>query len=319
MAKKQYYSNLFSKFLNDIKKTWRAINTLLNRQKNKDTNDQPIIVDGQKTTDEQRIADCFNKFFTNIGRKITDNLPPTTKTHMDYLTNTIPTTFSFKPVDEDDIDRIIKEELSTKTSFGEDGISTKLVKILRGVLVPPLTILCNQSLATGIFPDDMKIAKVIPIYKQGDKELVDNYRPISLLPAFSKVMERVMFEQIMAYFITNKLLSESQYGFLANRSTDQAAIELVDRISKILDNRRKAVGVFMDLSKAFDTLSHKILIDKLKHYGFHGTSLSLLSNYFNGPHSICLMGQIEINIRKNYHWYPTVINMRASFVHNICQ
>lgn len=279
LAKKHYYSNLFSKFQNDIKKTWRNINILLNRDKTKDDGQTTLKIDGQQTTDGQTISDSFNTFFSNIGRKVTDDLPTANKTPEDYLTAPIDTTFSFKPVDDGTIERIIREELSSKSSFGEDGFSSKLIKHLKESLVSPLTLICNQSIKSGTFPNLMKIAKVIPLFKKGDAELVDNYRPISLLPALSKVLERVLYEQIFDYFTAHKLFAESQYGFRKNRSTDQAAIELVDKISAVVDNRKQAIAIFMDLSKAFDTLNHSILLMKLKYYGFSEQSLLLMKNY----------------------------------------
>ena len=121
----------------------------------------------------------------------------------------------------------------------------------------------NQSLCTGIFPEKLKVAKVIPLYKKGDNHLFDNYRPISLLSTVSKIFEKTVFTQVYNYFCGHKLFYESQYGFRKCHSTELAAIELVDRLSNYLDAGKVPVSVFLDLSKEFDTLNHTILIEKL--------------------------------------------------------
>ena len=127
--------------------------------------------------------------------------------------------------------------LKPKPSCGHDGISTKLLKACRLEICKPLTLIINQMLTTGIFPDYLKVAKVIPLFqiKKGKREILDNYRPISLLPSLSKIFERVIFNQIHAYFTAHDLYYSGQYGFREKHSTRLAAIELVDRIARDLD------------------------------------------------------------------------------------
>ena len=149
--------------------------------------------------------------------------------------------------------------LKPKPSCGYDGISTRLLKTCRLEICKPLTLIINQMLTTGIFPDDLKVAKVIPLFKKGKKEILDNYRPISLLPSLSKIFERVFFNQIHAYFTAHNLYYSGQYGFREKHSTQLAALELVDRITRDLDISNTPISIFIDLSKAFDTLDHNIL------------------------------------------------------------
>ena len=129
---------------------------------------------------------------------------------------------------------------------------------------------------TGIFPDKLKIAKVIPLFKKRDPTLIANYRPISLLPAISKIFERVIFNQMNAYFTLNNLFYDKQYGFRKYHSTELAALNVIDTIVNHMDNGNTPFAVYLDLSKAFDTLNHFILLDKPKFYGFRGTSISLI-------------------------------------------
>ena len=119
----------------------------------------------------------------------------------------------------------------------------------------------------GVFPNSFKIAKVVPIYKKGDPMDITNYRPISILPCFSKLLEKIVHSRVDSFFSRNNLFNPDQYGFRKSHSTDAAILKLYDRVSGALVDHEHVVGVFMDLSKAFDTLDKKILLSKLQHYG----------------------------------------------------
>ena len=172
--------------------------------------------------------------------------------------------------------------MKSKNSSGNDEISNRLLKSIKSEISKPLTIIINQSLETGIFPDALKVAKVKPLFKKGDNCCLNNYRPISLLPTISKIFERVMYTQLYSYFNVNNLLSEQQYGFRSQHSTELACVKLVDYILKEMDNIRDIkipASIFLDLSKAFDTLNFDILLRKLQHYGINDVSLNLIKSY----------------------------------------
>ena len=153
------------------------------------------------------------------------------------------------------------------------------IKHMKETLLEPITLIIRQVLHTGICPDKLKIAKVIPVYKKDDETIFSNYRPISILPAISKIIEKVVYNQIYSFFTQHKLFNESQYGFRTNHSTELAALELVDRINYTLDKNETPFSFFLDLSKAFDTLDHTILLQKLNYYGIRGLPLNLIQNY----------------------------------------
>ena len=160
----------------------------------------------------------------------------------------------------------------------------------------PLTLLINQVMNTGQFPDKLKIAKVIPIFKKNYPTLFTHYRPISLLSFISKVLERIMNNQLLMYFNNTKLLSDNQYGFRPHHSTEYAALEIVDRITTHLDNKQLHISIFLDLSKAFDTLDHTILLKKLEHYGLEPSALQSLKSYLTNREQFVKIDDIKSNV-----------------------
>ena len=188
--------------------------------------------------------------------------------------------FTFKPISEDTTINII-HRMHPKSSSGKDGISTILLKTVKHDICKPVTTILNQSLSTGIFPDKLKVAEVIPLFKKGDNTIFYNYRPISILPAISKVFERVIFDQLPEYFHTRELYYSSQYGFRKKHSTELATLEIIDIIIQEMDKHLTPINIYIDLSKAFDTIDHNIFMDKLKHYGIKGTAFKLFKNYLS--------------------------------------
>ena len=278
-AKRDYYSNYFITCKSSMVKTWSKINELVKNKNTKSTNDILFHYKDEVITEAKSAANKFNEFFSYIGKNISDNIPPPScnKTFVSYLEE-VNSHFTYNHVTEKDISDTINN-LKSKRSCGIDGLSTKILKHVCSGLVPCLTHLINLSFDTGIFPQSLKIAKVIPIFKKNDPTVMDNYRPISLLPAISKVFERSMANQVMQYFEDNHLFYDGQYGFRPNRSTEMATLELVDRIQQDLARNLFPCCIFMDLSKAFDTINHEILLCKLKSYGFDNNALMLFKSY----------------------------------------
>ena len=224
-----------------------------------------IIINGLECSDKQAmpIAEHFNSFFATVGelnsRNITEH---NDSSYRDYLSERIESSFDFRLVDSHDVKQIIKR-IETSRSNGHDGISSELIKLISCDIADSITLIINQSLKSGIFPDQLKIAKVTPIYKKDDKKINTNYRPISALTVVRKVFETVIHEQLSDYFSSNNLFSAQQYGFRKNSSTELAALELINRLLAQLKNHVTPINFHLDLAKAFDSLTHDILLDKL--------------------------------------------------------
>ena len=237
------------------------------------TNDRRKI-----TSDSSEIANQFNNHFTTVAAKIEKKIVKTNKKYYDFLTNPMEKTFSLYPTNPTEVEDHIKN-LNVRKSVGPYSIPNQILKEFNSLFSIPISLIFNMSLESGVFPQKMKIALVIPIFKKGDNQDCNNYRPISLLPNISKLFEKLIHNRLSKFLEENKCLFSKQFGFRNKHSTTHALIDITETVRKALDDNEFACGVFLDFKKAFDTVNHRILLKKLEHYGVRGHAIKWFTSY----------------------------------------
>ena len=265
-AKSNYYHNKISENYGDMKKTWAVINDL--RGKKKRSVKPEFIIDNERIIDRRLIANKFNEYFTSIAsemNKCDDSgtaentpchiTPPHTEGFKSYLPSSNKCSIYLRECTTDEITDIINDFDNGKAS----DIPVKVRKSSAHILSPVLRRHFNSLMNEGTFPDEQKIAKVSPIYKKDDEQLMENYRPISTLPIFSKIFEKIIYERLYNFLISQNILHHNQFGFRKGHSTSHALNYSIEHIVNSLKKKNHVLGIFIDLSKAFDTIDHEIL------------------------------------------------------------
>ena len=280
-AKKDFYKAKFNEYSTDVKKTWGLINQVINRTKHKQSL-PGLFVDEYKSYDNmQNIVNAMNEFFVNVGPNLAQKIPDSGVSFESYLGEPTNHNFIFANVSRESLKKII-QSMKPKRSCGEDGISMFLIKQIHEHILDPLVHLFNLSFKTGFIPRTFKTAKIIPIFKSGERNLFNNYRPISILPAFSKLLEKLAGVQMMDYLEKYNLLHCHQYGFRRKHNTAQPVLNLLNNIYECLNEDKFNICIFIDLKKAFDTIDPLIQLKKLEHYGFRNTAQKWFHSYLTG-------------------------------------
>lgn len=290
-AKREYYSDQFRSSTNNIRSTWDNLKELLN-MKHASSPSPAEFQDGEvKITEPPQIANKFNDFFVNVGPCLAKHIGDTIGSPTDFISKEYVSINVFEPVKTTEVLDII---MSLKnTSAGHDEIPASLIKKVASLIIDPLTLIFSMSLESGIIPQAFKIAKVIPLFKSDDPTVFSNYRPISILPCFSKILEKLVYSRIMKHLTTNDILFEHQFGFRKNYSTYMALLFLREKITAALEKNEYTLGIFLDLSKAFDTVNYEILLSKMSCYGFRKHVLQWIANYLHNREQFVVFNGVQ--------------------------
>ena len=267
-AKLSYYQTLCINLKNNTKKLWEIINTTIGKSSNKSCILEKLKVGNIMYDSPTGIANSLGSYFATVGTKFANAIkPPNVK--VSSYTRKIKrnqNSLFLVPTTSTEISNLIRD-LPNKSSSGFDQINNKLLKTISVEISKPLEIIFNESLHSGIFPEKMKIAEVIPLYKGKSKFEPGNYHPISLLLTMSKILEKLLYKRTYAFLDNNNQIYHSQYGFRSKHSCENTIGDLVSQILKNQHQNKHTATLFLDISKAFDTLNHKLLLDKLEIYG----------------------------------------------------
>lgn len=275
-SKKQYFEKLINNQQNS-KCLWESVNKICNKNKKKEEIER-IKINNTIISDKKEIANLFNEHYCSLGERYAQKI----KKPQHFIDNEpeVANNMFLGSVSEQEIVRIIRS-MKTKKSPGFDGIRTEILKIIDRQISQPLTFLINKCIKKGYFPKQLKIGVISPLLKSGSKLDIINYRPVSLISNVAKIFEKILKSKIMKFLKKYKLISDNQYGFIQGRSTEDAIAGLTSQIYKNLDESSPTLCIFVDLAKAFDTVSHALLLEKIKRNGLRGKIFDIIKSYLS--------------------------------------
>lgn len=283
-AKKNYYESSLEENKYNLRKTWQILREATRKLNDKSSIINKIKANGVVYENEDDISLKFNEYFTTIADTIAKEINPSDRPPDEFV-NQLDCEFSMGPVDPTYLHQLVSK-MPAKRSMDNFGISNSFMKKIIECISLPLSHIFTLSIEKGQVPAQLKVAKVVPIFKfkkstEEESLNLNNYRPISLLPILSKLLEKIVAERLTEYLKTNNILYEHQYGFQAKKSTVHPMIHLLNKVSDAMNDNKITVGVFCDLKKCFDTCSHQIIFKKLEKIGVKNRELDWFKSYLS--------------------------------------
>ena len=288
VAKKNYFKQSLEENKQDSKSLWKCLKELgLPSKTGQSATNIGLNIEGNICFDKSVVAEKFNSFYVTVAEKLVSKLPRSVSAFGEnfvfnfYRTKGIrPKSFSFSIVTEFKVLKYLNK-LSPNKATGLDGIPSRFIRDSAPIIAGPLAHIINLSVIQGVVPDDLKTARVVPLFKKNDKTDVGNYRPVSILSTVSKIFERVIYDQLEEYLANKNVLYDYQSGFRKGMSTDTCLIHLTDFIRLQMDKGHFVGMLLLDLQKAFDTVNHEILLTKLRAIGLTDNAVMWLSSYLS--------------------------------------
>ena len=291
-AEREFYTKLLNASKGNMRKTWSILKTIINKKRSNRI--QTEFKNGDCIiNDKSTIAEKFNGFFTNIGPNLAAKIPNQSGSPLNYMGNRIDESIFLKPMGIAELEEILGS--LKKGAPGYDGVGKDILFISLPFISHSLLHILNLSLAQGIFPDELKIANIIPLFKAEDPMLFNNYRPVSLLSIFSKIFEKMMYKRLVEFLEKQQILYSKQFGFRKKHSTYMPIMLLVDKLVRAMEKGEFVLGIFLDFSKAFDTVDHKILFEKLEYCGIRGTALDWFVSYLDNRQQYVTYNEFSSN------------------------
>lgn len=274
--KRELENSYFVNRLHNTNNHWKVVNEILTTGNSVSSKEIHLKIQNSIITNSSQVASIFNKFFTDVGRNPSIKLPDQAHTYENGPLNSL----YLYPTNVSEVLEVVRK-LKNSSTCDSFGISNNIIKKLAPWIVPYIVQMINKSFVEGIVPKKLKLAKVIPIYKGSDKNDLNNYRPISILPIFAKILENLVKKRLLEFLINNNFFYQYQYGFLPQSSTYNAVEDIIIKLQDSLDSGKLAAGLFIDLKKAFDMVDHRLLIRKLEMAGVRGVALKWFVSYLN--------------------------------------
>ena len=301
--KRKYFKWYFNSNMDNSKKIWKGINEIVNNKFSKDNDEIYLDDDGNIITDQKIVANKFNKFYTSVADNLVRKLGNPSTKFQDYLRNPNKHTIFLNETDPGEVATLI-HKLDITKSGDIYGVNARLMKDAGPSIATNLSVIFNLCLQSGIFPQTLKTAKVIPIYKSESKMLASNYRPISLLPIIGKLFEKIIFKRLTSFIQKYDILFKRQYGFQTGKSTEHAHIDLQNAILTSLEKKETPCCLLLDFAKAFDTVNHSTLLYKLNHYGIRGNALQLIESYLTDREQCVQINNVTSDFETIKHEVP---------------